>query len=72
MTNLVEVSNFSIRFTGERNLHAVNDLSLTLGEGEMLGLLSESGPSPAKTENYPPIPGSAHCSIWEGATICLG
>jgi len=43
MTNLVEIDNLNIRFTGERTVHAVNDLSFTLGEGEVLGLLGESG-----------------------------
>src|SRR6266704_1879367 len=43
MTDLVEIKNLNIRFTGERTVHAVNDLSLTLGEGEVLGLLGESG-----------------------------
>jgi len=43
MTNLVEIENLNIRFSGERTVHAVNDLSLTLGEGEVLGLLGESG-----------------------------
>ena len=43
MTNLVEINNLNIRFTGDRTVHAVNDLSLQLGEGEVLGLLGESG-----------------------------
>jgi len=43
MTQLVDVRNLNIRFTGERTVHAVNDLSLSLGEGEVLGLLGESG-----------------------------
>ena len=43
MTNLVEIRNLNIRFTGERTVYAVNDLSLSLGEGEVLGLLGESG-----------------------------
>src|SRR5260370_24851814 len=43
MTNIVEISDLNIRFTGERTVYAVNDLSLTLGEGEVLGLLGESG-----------------------------
>ncbi len=43
MSNLVEIRNLNIRFTGERTVYAVNDLSLTLGEGEVLGLLGESG-----------------------------
>src|SRR5690349_5287134 len=43
MTNLVEIDRLNVRFTGERTVYAVNDLSLTLGEGEVLGLLGESG-----------------------------
>ena len=43
MTNLVEIRDLNIRFTGERVVHAVNDISLSLGEGEVLGLLGESG-----------------------------
>src|ERR1700693_1130141 len=43
MTRLVEVNNLDIRFSGERTVHAVNDLSFFLGEGEVLGLLGESG-----------------------------
>jgi peptide/nickel transport system ATP-binding protein len=43
MTNLVEVKNLNIRFAGERTVYAVNDLSFSLGEGEVLGLLGESG-----------------------------
>src|SRR5579872_383107 len=43
MTALVDVKGLNIRFSGERIVHAVNDLSLSLGEGEVLGLLGESG-----------------------------
>jgi peptide/nickel transport system ATP-binding protein len=43
MINLVEIKGLNVRFTGERTVHAVNDLDLTLGEGEVLGLLGESG-----------------------------
>jgi peptide/nickel transport system ATP-binding protein len=43
MTHLVEVKDLNIRFSGERTVHAVNDLSFFLGEGEVLGLLGESG-----------------------------
>jgi peptide/nickel transport system ATP-binding protein len=43
MTRLVEIRNLNIRFTGERTVYAVNDLSLSLGDGEVLGLLGESG-----------------------------
>jgi peptide/nickel transport system ATP-binding protein len=43
MTHLVEIDRLNIRFTGERTVYAVNDLSLTLGDGEVLGLLGESG-----------------------------
>jgi peptide/nickel transport system ATP-binding protein len=43
MTHLVEVRGLNIRFSGDRTVHAVNDLSFSLGEGEVLGLLGESG-----------------------------
>src|SRR3954468_24723626 len=43
MTKLVDISGLNIRFTGERTVFAVNDLSLSLGDGEVLGLLGESG-----------------------------
>jgi peptide/nickel transport system ATP-binding protein len=43
MTNLVEIDGLNIRFTGERTVYAVNDLSLSLGHSEVLGLLGESG-----------------------------
>jgi len=43
MTHLVDISGLNIRFTGERTVYAVNDLSLTLGHSEVLGLLGESG-----------------------------
>jgi peptide/nickel transport system ATP-binding protein len=43
MTNLVEIDGLNVRFTGERTVYAVNDLSLSLGHSEVLGLLGESG-----------------------------
>ena len=43
MTNLVEILGLNIRFTGERTVYAVNDLSLSLRNSEVLGLLGESG-----------------------------
>jgi peptide/nickel transport system ATP-binding protein len=43
MSPLVEISGLNIRFTGERSVYAVNDLSLSLADGEVLGLLGESG-----------------------------
>jgi len=43
MTDLVDISGLNIRFTGERTVYAVNGLSLSLGDGEVLGLLGESG-----------------------------
>ncbi|MGE5158470.1 MAG: ABC transporter ATP-binding protein [Gemmatimonas sp.] len=43
MTGLVDISGLNIRFTGERTVYAVNDLSLSLGQSEVLGLLGESG-----------------------------
>jgi peptide/nickel transport system ATP-binding protein len=43
VNKLVDVAGLNIRFTGERTVYAVNDLSLSLKDGEVLGLLGESG-----------------------------
>jgi peptide/nickel transport system ATP-binding protein len=43
MSQLVDIRGLNIRFTGERTVYAVNDLSLSLKDGEVLGLLGESG-----------------------------
>jgi peptide/nickel transport system ATP-binding protein len=43
MTDLVDICGLNIRSTFERTVYAVNDLSLSLGQGEVLGLLGESG-----------------------------
>ncbi|MEP9380684.1 ABC transporter ATP-binding protein [Aquabacter sp. CN5-332] len=40
---VVAIDDLNIRFTGERTVHAVNGVSLSLGQGEVLGLLGESG-----------------------------
>ena len=41
--NLAEIRDLSVTFTGERPIHAVNELSLDLAAGEVLGVLGESG-----------------------------
>jgi peptide/nickel transport system ATP-binding protein len=43
MSQLVDIAGLNIRFTGGRTVYAVNDLSLSLGKSELLGLLGESG-----------------------------
>jgi peptide/nickel transport system ATP-binding protein len=43
MSAIVEIRNLSVRFAGERTVHAVNGVDLTLAEGEVLGLIGESG-----------------------------
>ena len=42
-TPLVEFRDLKVRFTGERTVHAINGISLSMQPGEMLGLLGESG-----------------------------
>ncbi len=41
--SLVDIRNLSIRFRGARDVHAINDLTLGLAQGETLALLGESG-----------------------------
>ncbi len=41
--SLVDIQNLDVRFTGARTVHAINDLTLNLGQGETLALLGESG-----------------------------
>ncbi|WP_425101863.1 ABC transporter ATP-binding protein [Tropicibacter sp. S64] len=43
MTNLLDIRNLTVRFTGKRTVHAINDVSLTMQQGETLALLGESG-----------------------------
>jgi peptide/nickel transport system ATP-binding protein len=43
MSNLIDVRNLNVTFSGERTVYAVNDLSLSVKQGEVLGLLGESG-----------------------------
>ena len=43
MTAIVDIRDLRVRFTGERTVHAVNGVDIALREGEVLGLLGESG-----------------------------
>jgi peptide/nickel transport system ATP-binding protein len=43
MTAIVEVRDLHVSFTGERTVHAVNGVDISLAQGEVLGLLGESG-----------------------------
>ena len=43
MTPIVDIRNLHVRFKGERNVHALNGVDISIKEGEILGLLGESG-----------------------------
>jgi peptide/nickel transport system ATP-binding protein len=40
---IIEIRNLNVRFTGERTVHALNGVDIDLKQGEVLGLLGESG-----------------------------
>jgi peptide/nickel transport system ATP-binding protein len=42
-TPIVEISDLHVRFKGERTVHALNGVDIRLAQGEVLGLLGESG-----------------------------
>jgi peptide/nickel transport system ATP-binding protein len=43
MNPIVEMRDVHVRFRGERTVHALNGVDITLKQGEVLGLLGESG-----------------------------
>ncbi len=43
MTPILEMKDLRVRFKGERTVHALNGVDLTLQHGEVLGVLGESG-----------------------------
>jgi len=43
MNAIVEMNDVRVRFTGERTVHALNGVDFALNQGEVLGLLGESG-----------------------------
>ena len=43
MTPIVEMNDVRVRFKGERTVHALNGVDIALQQGEVLGLLGESG-----------------------------
>ena len=43
MTKLLDIRNLTLRFRGKRTVHAINDVSLAMEQGETLALLGESG-----------------------------
>ncbi|MBU2961238.1 ABC transporter ATP-binding protein [Citreicella sp. C3M06] len=40
---LLDISNLSVKFSGKRTVHAINNVSLSMEQGETLALLGESG-----------------------------
>ena len=43
MSPIVEMQDVRVRFKGERTVHALNGVDFTLNQGEVLGVLGESG-----------------------------
>jgi len=43
MTDLLDIRNLTLRFKGKRTVHAINNVSLNMKQGETLALLGESG-----------------------------
>ncbi len=43
MSDLLDIRNLSVKFSGKRTVHAINNVSLAMKQGETLALLGESG-----------------------------
>jgi len=43
MSAVVDIRDLHVRFHGERTIYALNGVDITLAQGEVLGLLGESG-----------------------------
>jgi peptide/nickel transport system ATP-binding protein len=43
MSPIVDIRDLTVRFTGERTVHALNGVDITLAQGQVLGVLGESG-----------------------------
>ena len=43
MTPIIDIRQLNVRFTGERTVNALNGVDIQLAEGEVLGLIGESG-----------------------------
>ena len=43
MTPMIDIKNLHVRFSGNRIVHALNGVDLSIAPGEVVGLLGESG-----------------------------
>jgi oligopeptide transport system ATP-binding protein len=52
MNNILEIKNLKVSFfTPSGEVKAVNDISYTLGEGEIIGIVGESGSGKSVSSN---------------------
>ncbi|MGA7325175.1 MAG: ABC transporter ATP-binding protein [Rhodomicrobium sp.] len=72
MTPIVSVQNLYVRFTGGRTVHALNGVSFSVKEGEVLGLIGESGSGKSVTLRALIRLLPAHKTVVEGSITAGG
>ncbi len=71
MTPIIDIRDLRVRFTGERTVHALNGVDLSLSQGEVVGLIGESGSGKSVTLRALMRLLPAHKTVVEGS-IAVG
>jgi peptide/nickel transport system ATP-binding protein len=72
MTSIASIENLRVRFKGERTVHALNGVSLAVSQGEVLGVIGESGSGKSVTLRALMRLLPAHKTVVEGDITIAG